>query len=199
MRLNLQLFMRLLACIAASVVALVATAAEPAAFDLDRLMRELSRNTAGSARFVETRTSSLLDRPLETAGELRYEAPGRFIKRTRTPTAETLTVDGTRVRIERGGKVRTADLDAYPEAMAIIDALRGTLLGDQRALERVFAVSGSGTAERWTLALLPTDPRLAKTISHVRVTGARREVLGIDVLYADGDRSSMRIEPITTP
>ena len=191
MRLN-----RLLLCIASAALMLNASYANAPRLELSELMRLLAQNTSGQARFTETRTSSLLDKPLQSSGELRYEAPARFIKQTRKPVAENLRVDGSVLQIERNGKTRTVELESIPEAMAIIDSVRGTLLGDRRALERVFAVEARGTLSGWTLSLLPTDPRVAQTISHVQVQGAERDVLGIEVLYADGDRSSTRIEPL---
>lgn len=174
-----------------------APAAAPAqALDVDRVMEQLARNASGEARFVETRHLAMLDRPLVSTGELSFQAPGRFVKRTRTPKPETLTVDGTRLRIERGGRALDTGLDTVPEAAAVVGSLRGALLGDRAALERVFAVSATGTPQRWTLVLLPSDPQIGQSIAHIRIGGAGRQVLTIDTLHADGDRTAMTIEPI---
>src|SRR5690606_25368692 len=70
-----------------------ASLAAQAAFDLDQLMGELARHPGGQARFVETRTMALLDRPVRSSGEMRYTPPDRLEKRTLQPRAETLILD----------------------------------------------------------------------------------------------------------
>ncbi|CAN5135295.1 hypothetical protein BH10PSE17_BH10PSE17_38540 [soil metagenome] len=125
----------------------VAQAATP--FDLDTLMARLATIKSGQARFTERKTVSVLDRPVESSGELSFAAPDRFTRRTLSPRAESVEVVGDQLTFTSGGKSRKAQLSSVPEAAAIIDALRGTLTGDRVRLERVFTVKLSGTENQW--------------------------------------------------
>ena len=48
--------------------------------DLDRLMGLLAQRKHGHVTFVEQHFLALLDRPLESSGELLYDAPDRLEK-----------------------------------------------------------------------------------------------------------------------
>ena len=50
-------------------------------------------------------------------------------------------------------------------------------------------------AQRWSLELLPRDPRLREQVVSVRVAGQLAALREVTVTMADGDRSVMRIEP----
>ena len=166
-----------------------------AAFDLTELMKQLSKTRAGEATFVERRESSMLDRTLESSGRLSFEAPDTFVRETLRPRRDRMAVTGNTVTMSQGGRSRTMALDASPEAGVIVEAIRGTLTGNRAALERLFETTLSGTAERWTLDLLPRDLRLRGQVASVKIRGEQAVVREIEVLLADGDRSVMRIEP----
>ncbi|CAN5469423.1 hypothetical protein BH09PSE6_BH09PSE6_30870 [soil metagenome] len=167
-----------------------------APFDLGALMTELSAIKAGKARFVERKTLSVLDRPLESTGELACAAPDRFTRRTSTPRAESVEVVGDQLTFTSGGKTRTASLSNVPEAAGIIDALRGTLTGDQARLERVFTVKLSGTREQWWIDLVPRDARLSATVLSIRISGAAARIRTVDVFGPDNDRTTTTLEPV---
>jgi hypothetical protein len=86
-------------------------------------------------------------------------------------------------------------LDASPEAGVIVEAIRGTLTGNRAALERHFETTVAGSAERWSLDLVPRELRLRGQVASIKVRGEQAIVRVIDVLLADGDRSVMTIEP----
>jgi hypothetical protein len=166
------------------------------AFDLAQLTVLLGRVKSGEARFVEKRRIEMLDRTLESAGRLSFHAPDSFTRETLKPRHEKLAVEGNVLTMSIGDRSRTLQLDSAPEAAVIIEAIRGTLTGNRDALERFFATTVSGSAERWTLDLVPHDLRLRGQVASVRVLGAESAVREVQVLLADGDRSTMTIEPL---
>jgi outer membrane lipoprotein-sorting protein len=167
-----------------------------AAFDIGQLMAGLAAHKGGRAKFVEKKYISLLDKPVVSTGEMSYSAPDRLEKRTQTPKPEILVLDKDKVSIEREQQKLTISLANQPEALAFVDSIRGTLSGDRAALEKNYALHLSGTTEKWVLTLLPSDQRIAAVILRIVVTGSRNQVLGIEYLQADGDRSVLTIEPI---
>lgn len=176
---------------AAAAVALLiplgAIAAE-LAFGLERLMGALARREASAVRFEETRHSDALRAPLVATGELRYRRPAHLERRVQTPSAERYTIDGDEVAIERGGTARTLRLDGLPVLRVFVESIRATLAGDLAALERHYAVVLSGTRERWTLALLPSDPEVAQFVTSVTIAGRDDRIERMEVLEASGDR-----------
>ncbi|PKO35430.1 MAG: acyltransferase [Betaproteobacteria bacterium HGW-Betaproteobacteria-7] len=168
-----------------------------AAFDIGQLMTGLAAHKGGRAKFVEKKYISLLDKPVVATGEMSYSAPDRLEKRTLTPKPETLVLDKDKVSIEREQQKLTISLANQPEALAFVDSIRGTLSGNRAALEKNYALHLSGTEEKWVLTMLPSDQRISAVILRIVVTGSRNQVLGIEYLQADGDRSVLTIEPIT--
>jgi Outer membrane lipoprotein carrier protein LolA-like len=166
------------------------------AFDLPELMGLLARHRSGEARFTEQREVANLDAPLTSSGLLSFEAPDRFVRRTLQPRAETLAVEGNTLTLTRGGKTRQFALDAAPEAVAIVEAIRGTLTGNAASLQRYFRTRLSGPAERWSLLLEPLDTRLAHQVREIRLEGQQGELRGVTVELRDGDRSVMQVEPL---
>jgi hypothetical protein len=171
-----------------------ARAAAP--FDLTELMRTLGQIRAGEATFVERRHVSMLDRTLESSGRLSFEAPDTFVRETLRPRRDRLAVNGNTLTLSQGGRSRTMQLDASPEAGVIVEAIRGTLTGNRAALERHFETTVAGSAERWSLDLVPRELRLRGQVASIKVRGEQAIVRVIDVLLADGDRSVMTIEPV---
>ena len=170
-----------------------ATAAD---WDVSRLMQSLAQQRGGRLAFVEKKYIAMLDRPVESSGELVYQPPARLEKRTLTPRVETLVLDGDLLVVERGKQKYTLQLQQYPEIAAFIDSIRGTLAGDLKMLERQFRVDLQGSREHWTLTLLPSDVRLGAVLHRVQISGTRDELRQIEMLQADGDRSVMSIHPV---
>ena len=175
-----------------------ATALAAPGFDLAQLTAQLARVKSGEANFNEKRRIEMLDRTLESSGRLMFRAPDRFSRETLKPRREKLEVIGNLLTLSIGERSRTVQLDSAPEAAVIIEAVRGTLTGNQEALERMFVTAVSGSAERWSLELVPRDLRLRGQVAAVRVSGRDSAVREVQVLLADGDRSTMTIEPLAS-
>ncbi|MCD9119800.1 outer membrane lipoprotein carrier protein LolA [Cupriavidus sp. UGS-1] len=183
----------------AAAPAVTSTATAPAradaAWSVDRLMATLARQPSGNARFVEKKYMAMLERPLESSGELRFVAPDRLEKRTLAPKPETLLVQGDMLTVERAGRKTTIPLGNHPELAGFIESLRGTLAGNRQALEQYYRLALEGSAKRWTLTLTPSDSRMAAAIAAIRIDGAGERLERVEIRQADGDRSVMTIVP----
>jgi outer membrane lipoprotein-sorting protein len=166
-------------------------------FDLAQLTQLLASKRSGEATFVERREVSVLDRTVMTSGRLSFEAPDTFVRENLKPQRERVAVVGNMLTMSRGDRSRSVALDSLPEASVVIEAIRGTLTGNRDALQKVFDTSVSGSAERWSLELVPRDARLRTQVSSVRVSGRQADVREMLVVMPDGDRSTMTIEPMT--
>lgn len=178
----------------AALGACLLTGAAPAAGELDRIMQALAAQSSGTARFTETRTSSLLREPIQSAGTLAHGANGRLEKHTTSPREERLVVEGGTVTYERGDRGRfTMRLSDQPGVQALIEGLRGTLSGDLAALRRHYRVELQGGFEAWELYLLPRDAQMAELVTDVRIAGAQGEVRRVEIREASGDRSVLTL------
>jgi len=169
------------------------TGAQAAAFGIDWLMGALADERRGTVAFTETKYLSILDLPVESSGELRFSPPAHLIKRTLSPVAETLELDGDILVVEHKGQRRSLRLEAFPQVAAMIESLRATLAGDRQALERVYRLALMGDPEDWTLRLTPLDAGIGGLVSRIEIQGVQGEVHQVEIQQADGDRSVMRV------
>jgi hypothetical protein len=169
-----------------------------ASSDLDAVMALLAMRQHGRAEFIEQQFLAVLDHPLESSGELRYDAPDHLEKRTLSPRPETLVLAGGVLTVERGGRRRVLDMHRYPQIQPFVESIRATLAGDRSALEKVFHVEFAGSVERWSLVLVPVDQHLKQTVARVEIDGSRDQLLKVEIRQADGDRSLMTLRPATS-
>jgi outer membrane lipoprotein-sorting protein len=179
-----------------ALVLLVAPALAQSKFDLLQLMQLLAEVKSGEATFTEKRSVAMLERTLEFSGRLSFEAPDTFVRENLKPRQERMAVVGKQMTMSTGSRSRTVPVDSVPEASVIVEAIRGTMTGNQDALEKHFTTTVTGTPPRWSLELVPREPRLREQISVLRLTGQQNAVREVAITMADGDRSVMSIEPV---
>jgi len=180
-------------------LALLGAQAGALASDLEQVMGLLARRQHGHVSFVEQQFLGMLKRPLESWGELVYDAPDHLEKRTLQPRPETLLLAGDVLTLRRGGRSQVIDLRSYPQILPVVASIRATLAGDRTALERVFRVEFRGDPQRWSLLLEPLDAALAKTVAGIRIDGAGAGLRTVDLRQPDGDHSLMTIRPHGSP
>ena len=196
----MQRFPALIAlCICCAVGGAPAPAAPADSHDLDQVMGLLAMRQHGRVEFIEQQFLAVLSRPIESSGELRYDAPDRLEKRTLKPRAETLVLTGDVLTVERARRRRVMDLHAYPQMQPFVESIRATLAGDRGALERLFRLEFAGSVSRWTLTLVPLESKVKQSVSQVRIDGAQDQLLKVEIRQPDGDRSLMTLRPSTSP
>jgi hypothetical protein len=178
---------------------LSAGSAAPVASDLDTVMSLLAMRRHGRVEFVEQKFLAILSRPVESSGELLYDAPDRLEKRTLLPRAETLVLAGSKLTMQRGGHARVLDLRRYPQIQPFVESIRATLAGDRGALEQVFHVEFAGNVRRWSLTLTPLDRQLSRAVKQVEIDGSQDQLLRVEIRQTDGDRSLMTLRSPATP
>jgi len=180
------------ACASAAVAA---ESSDPAAWDLQRLMRELAQVKTANARFLERRHLGILTAPLESSGTLVYIAPDRLEKHTLRPRPESLVLERNELTVEskERNQRRTLVLQDYPVIWAFVESIRSTLAGDLPTLSRFYQVGLDGGERRWRLTLKPSEPRMQDVVSEIRISGDRSWINAIEMIETGGDRSVMTI------
>ncbi|MBP2302030.1 LolA-related protein [Azospirillum picis] len=163
---------------------------------MEDLFAEFAQVRESDARFVETRTVSLLNAPLESSGILSYRRPDLFEKRTLQPEAESLRVDGDRLTLTRAdGAARTLSVSSMPEIQTYVESIRATLRGDVPTMMRFYEVVLQGTSQEWRMDLTPRAAEARRMVRRIVIVGRRAAIRQIDVEQSDGDRSTMTILP----
>jgi hypothetical protein len=166
------------------------------ALTLSELMGLLAHRPSEQVRFTEQRFVKGLDAPLVSSGVLEFRPPDRFSRHTLQPRDESVQVEGNTVTFSRGGRSRSMALDAAPEAVVAIEAIRGTLTGDAAVLQKWFRVDVAGEPGQWTMELVPQDAKAAGPLAAVHVAGRRAAIDTIATRLADGTRTVMTITPV---
>ena len=184
--------------------AFIATAAAAAAIaadagGLDDVLALLAARRHGHVTFTEVHTVAILDRPLESSGELLYDAPDRLEKRTLKPKPETLILEHGVLSARRGHRTFVLSLREFPQVVPFVESIRATLAGDRSGLERYFALTFSGDVARWSLTLVPSDATVARTVKEIRIEGERDLIHTVSITQADGDASVLAIGPDVGP
>ena len=175
--------------------------AADASIRLADLMAMMAAVPERRAVFHEEKRFAALAVPLESSGHLLYRRPGYLAKITDAPQAESMVVDGDQVSLTEAdgqtpnGQTHVIDLATQPELRTLVDAMRGPLAGDGAALERGFKVSFAGTRAAWRLDLTPIDPRSARLVAAVHITGSGSDMRDVLLVQANGDTQDMSIEP----
>lgn len=164
------------------------------------LMQLLAQQKSGKASFVEKKYIGILDKPLESSGELSFDAPDRLEKRTLKPRAEAMLLDGDKLTVtmheRRPINLRLQD---HPEIATLVESIRGTLSGDKAALEKNYTIDFTGVQSKWQLTLAPVQKEVAKVVRQIRIGGADANIKLITFDQVDGDRFVMTISKVVAP
>ena len=189
-----------------ALLSVLAGCLEAAATDeaLARLMQQMALRQHDHVAFVERNYLQILERPLESSGELFYDAPDRLEKRTLAPKPESLVLNKGTVTIRRGRRQYALALRDYPQLAPLVDSVRATLAGDLAALQRSYYLQfettaserASEQASEWTLILMPRDANLGALIRQIRIAGARDRIHTVEISHQDGDHSELAIHAL---
>jgi hypothetical protein len=178
----------------ARAAAAAAGAATPAL--LPQLMALFVPRRAAQAHFEETQTLSVLTQPLTSEGTLIYRAPDYLEQRALGPQRADLILDHGQLIAQLGAHRRTAPLSDYPQLAPLLEAIRATLAGDQRALEQLFTLTLGGTLSSWELHLTPRDSAAGSVIRSIELLGTGAQIQQVRFTRSNGDHTDMRIEPM---
>jgi outer membrane lipoprotein-sorting protein len=181
---------------ALAILLAVSASASAADWDVAQLFDAFARHGAAHGAFTEKKFLALLERPVESSGELVFTPPDRLEKRTLKPRPESVVAERDVVTLERGGKRLALRLAENPQVAVLVESIRATLAGDLATLTRTYSAALDGGPTRWRLVLRPLDPALATLVQRIEIGGGGAEVRAVEIFQADGDRSVMTIAPL---
>lgn len=175
------------------ISALCFSSAHAADIDMKSLMQQFAASKNTKAEFTEKKFVRILDSPVESSGDLTFQAPDRLEKRTKSPRAETMLIEGNKVSIERGSFKRSMMLDEFVDMASLVKSLTATFRGDQEGIEKYFGWTLSGPVNKWQLVLKPKSSKLFITLREIRFAGEGSYVHTVETTLTDGDWSLMTL------
>lgn len=167
-----------------------------AALGIQELFDSLAHAKPARAAFHEKKFVALLDKPVESSGELVFTPPSRLEKRTTAPRPESVVVDGDLLTLERAGRKQSLKLREHPAIAVLVESIRSTLAGDLASLIKTYSTALAGDEARWRLTLRPLDPSLGTLVERLEIGGSQAQVRTVEIFQADGDRSVMSLTPL---
>lgn len=156
------------------------------------MLERIARPAPSSTPFTEIRFLQVLSAPLVVRGRLDYTSAGGLARNVQFPFVESTTIAGGEVTLAREGeRTRRFSLSRVPELRALLGSFAALLEGDAAALERDFAVSITEADGAWRLGLVPREPRVARRIARIEVTGRLDEPRCVLSFEPDEDLSLM--------
>jgi len=178
-----------------AIPALLAATGTQGPRSLDELMAQMAQTRGVRARFREHKEVSLLAAPVETRGMLYFVPPDRFARHTTAPGSSWLTIEGGALRFRDEVGSQDVDLSSDPVAREFVQHFVVLWSGNLAALrERYEATFHAGKAGAWSLQLRPRSKRLRHFVQEIRVRGQADAVREMQLVEADGDRTTTRFE-----
>lgn len=152
------------------------------------MLSRLAQPAPARTPFLEVRTSELLDAPMRIQGEYLRPDEAALVRQVQVPYAETTTIRGNRVTIERGTRApRRFSLARAPELAGLQASFGALLSGDQAALERAYRIQTLGAPAAWRMQLAPRDAAVAARVSQVVLYGRQDALRCIQTTLASGE------------
>lgn len=185
--------------VSVAISALFINSASAADINMKSLMQQFAASKNTIAEFTERKYVRILDSPVQSSGDLIFQAPDRLEKRTKLPRAEILLIDGNKVSIERGSFKRSMMLDEFVDMASLVKSLTATFRGDQEGIEKYFSWTLSGPVNKWQLVLKPKNSKLFITLREIRFAGDGNYVHTVETTLTDGDWSLMTLSRPVRP
>lgn len=150
-------------------------AQESAATDLallKRILAQIGAYPVVHADFVQTRTSALLATPALTRGALVFVRERGVVWLVRSPEPHGYVYGRQRsARLDADGNLLSLDTQPSAVTQQINEWTNAFMIGDTSGLASQFAVSVTGTVNRWQIVLTPSQPQIAQAMRRLTLSG----------------------------
>lgn len=150
-------------------------AQESAAADLallKRILAQIGAYPVVHADFVQTRTSALLATPALTRGALVFVRERGVVWLVRSPEPHGYVYGRQRsARLDADGNLLSLDTQPSAVTQQINEWTNAFMIGDTSGLASQFAVSVTGTVNRWQIVLTPSQPQIAQAMRRLTLSG----------------------------
>jgi len=152
-----------------------------------------------SARFTETTTSSLLERPLVSHGTLIAAPPSRVLMTYTDPERRTIAIDSTSLVVvwsDRRGRER---IDISQMQKRIDQYFRQATIGQLRSMFEITAAPDSAIRETDRVDMRPKRQQIREGLERLEIWIDRESLLlvQLQMTFPGGDRRTVRLDDVT--
>ncbi len=165
---------------------------------LERVEKKLSKVKTVQADFVQKKDLAMFKHTMIVKGTLAVENPGRIAWHVREPVKYSVVIKGAVLRQwdEDTDEVMTLQLDENPSFKPVFRQLSGWFAGRYGEVRKRYNVEVTGRKPVSLMFRPKKDSDIKDIIDHVQVTfrGDERYIKELEVLQADGDRTTFRFQ-----
>ncbi len=161
------------------------------------LLAQMEQRPDAEAGFEERRWFPFKKLPTLLKGEVRVSTARGLSLHYTEPDERIVIIDERGLLLRAAGRDSTPPSD--PRATAVNTALLHLLRFDLRALAGTFEIFGERTGAAWTLALVPRDESLRRTLGTIAVAGEAAVVRRIEMRRSATQRVEILVGPPRLP
>lgn len=157
---------------------------------LEALLAHFAATPGLHARFREEKRLQVLAVPLVSEGTIDFAPPARLARRTTSPEATTLVVDGRALRFGDARGQQRIDLDAQPVVRQFVEGFIAIMAGDRAALDRTYASEfRPGAGDAWELTLRPRGGPVQRAFRDIELRGRGFVLERMAIRETNGDET----------
>ena len=170
------------------------TPGKPMPFTLRQVFHRLEHDKTEIFPFTEVRTFAISKNPLRQTGVLRTGKDLGLSLSYESAKPHIIIVDDKGL-IDRqpGGSERQVAIADHPELAALTDLYLNLLRGNAEKLFDYADVYFTGTAQSWTMGLVPHDATVAKRAGKVVISGGNHYVSRLENLLPNGEKRTLEL------
>ncbi len=159
---------------------------------------ELGKVQSLQADFIQVQTRTILKRPLESSGAVRFDRPGTLTWAVLTPARSTFSMGGGKATMELPDHRahRVVDLATLPEFKRLAASVMVWLQADPVAVARDFTTTYAPSPP--TIVLIPVDPTLGRLVKTIELGIAESpfRVAHVRIVEPTGDTVEIRFSKV---
>jgi hypothetical protein len=144
-------------------------------------------------RFYEEKHNSMLAEPLRLTGTLEYDGPGYLRKIVQTPFAESFAIDGDQIVVNRNDETQVLNLNRSRSMQLFVQVFQAILAGDNARIDHDFETTLAGTADAWSVMLVPRLQRMRKRVPKLQLEGDAEALQRITIELDAGESHIMTL------
>ncbi len=160
------------------------------------LLAQVEHRPDGVADFEERRYFAFKSQPTVLKGEARVSSAHGLSLRYSAPPEHLVIIDSHGILLREGGRDTTPPSD--PRATAANTALLHLLQFDLGSLATDFETYGERSDDTWTIALIPRDDSIRRSLGQITVSGEKATVRRIEMRRSLTQRVEILIAPPQT-
>lgn len=182
--------------------ALIISAHAQSAWGVKQLVQGWSQIKHVQASYVGQQSSVFFDEPIESRGQLSYEAPHKLVREIQSPIQETLRIEGDQLYIkklqenEKKGEVvqeQQYTISSHEQLSLAIETIKAFIAGDIETLDKFFASQFSGDESNWQLTLEPLHEKVQEKYQSITLKGQALKVEQLTVLNVEDEQTILTI------